>query len=162
MHTPATRAHALRAIVVTYPGSIAHVSAVRADLCALLHDCPRANDVIICASELAANAALHSHSPTCNKDAGAESGRSSKLSRSPFRLMACGPSSRELCGRYSGGNVAPYFQDYSSKINRSARSLLFAVSQSSGREKNAPNALRQTSIARSAASQTWREFTSSP
>jgi hypothetical protein len=58
MHTPAARALALRTSGVTYPGSIAHVSAVRADLRALLHDWPRADDVIICASELAANAAL--------------------------------------------------------------------------------------------------------
>ena len=60
MHTPAARALALRTSGATYPGSIEHVSAVRADLRALLHDCPRADDVIICASELAANAALHS------------------------------------------------------------------------------------------------------
>jgi serine/threonine-protein kinase RsbW len=62
MHTPAARALALRTSGVTYPGSIEHVSAVRADLRALLYDCPRADDVILCASELAANAALHSHS----------------------------------------------------------------------------------------------------
>jgi serine/threonine-protein kinase RsbW len=62
MHTPVARALALCTSGVTYPGSIEHVSAVRADLRALLHDCPRADDVIICASELAANAALHSDS----------------------------------------------------------------------------------------------------
>ncbi|MGO9783092.1 MAG: ATP-binding protein [Streptosporangiaceae bacterium] len=62
MHTSAARALALRTSGVTYPGSIEHVSAVRADLRALLHDCPRTDDVILCASELAANAALHSHS----------------------------------------------------------------------------------------------------
>ena len=62
MHTSAARALALRTSGVTYPGSIEHVSAVRADLHALLHDCPVADDVILCASELAANAALHSHS----------------------------------------------------------------------------------------------------
>ena len=62
MHTPAARALALRTSGVTYPGSIEHVRAVRADLRALLHDCPRADDVILCASELAANAALHSSS----------------------------------------------------------------------------------------------------
>ena len=58
----AARALALRTSGVTYPGNIEHVSVVRADLHALLHDCPRADDVILCASELAANAALHSHS----------------------------------------------------------------------------------------------------
>ncbi len=62
MHTPAARAHALHTSGVTYPGSIEHVSAVRADLRALMHDCPRADEIILCASELAANAALHSRS----------------------------------------------------------------------------------------------------
>ncbi len=62
MHASAARALALRTSGVTYPGSIEHVSAVRADLRALLHDCPRADDAILCASELAANAALYSHS----------------------------------------------------------------------------------------------------
>jgi len=62
MHTSAARALALRTNGVTYPGSIEQVSAVRADLRALLRDCPRADDVILCGSELAANAALHSHS----------------------------------------------------------------------------------------------------
>jgi len=57
MHTPVARALALCTSGVTYPGSIEHVSAVRADLRALLHDCPRADDVIICASELAATPA---------------------------------------------------------------------------------------------------------
>jgi serine/threonine-protein kinase RsbW len=61
MHMSA-RAHALRISALTYPGSIEHVSTVRADLRALLPDCPAADDVILCASELAANAALHSHS----------------------------------------------------------------------------------------------------
>ena len=61
MHTSA-RAHALRTSAVTYPRRIEHVSMVRADLRALLPDCPGADDVILCASELAANAALHSHS----------------------------------------------------------------------------------------------------
>ena len=62
MHTSAARALALRSSGVTYSGSIEHVREVRADLRALLHDCPVADDVILCASELAANAALHSHS----------------------------------------------------------------------------------------------------
>jgi len=62
MHTSAARAHALRTSGVTYRGNMEYVSAVRADLRALLPDCPMADDVILCASELAANAALHSHS----------------------------------------------------------------------------------------------------
>jgi anti-sigma regulatory factor (Ser/Thr protein kinase) len=62
MQTSAARALALRASGVTYPGSIERVSGVRADLRALLHDCPVADDAILCTSELAANAALHSRS----------------------------------------------------------------------------------------------------
>jgi serine/threonine-protein kinase RsbW len=44
----------------TYPASPEHVRAVRADLRPLLAGCPMAEDVILCASEMAANAALHS------------------------------------------------------------------------------------------------------
>jgi anti-sigma regulatory factor (Ser/Thr protein kinase) len=62
MHSRAPRALALRTTSATYPGKAEHISAVRADLCALLADCPRADDVILCVSELAANAALHSDS----------------------------------------------------------------------------------------------------
>jgi serine/threonine-protein kinase RsbW len=62
MHTPAPRTLALRTSAVTYPGSTEHISAVRADLRPLLRDCPIADEVILCASELAANAALHSRS----------------------------------------------------------------------------------------------------
>ena len=62
MHTPAPRALALRSTVVIYPGSAEHIRAVRADLRQLLRDCPVADEVILCASELAANAAIHSHS----------------------------------------------------------------------------------------------------
>jgi serine/threonine-protein kinase RsbW len=46
----------------TYPGTAEHISAVRADLRTLLDGCPRADDVVLCASELAANAVLHSRS----------------------------------------------------------------------------------------------------
>jgi hypothetical protein len=53
---------ALRARETIYPGTAEHISAVRADLRPLLHDCPMADDVILCASELAANAAKHSNS----------------------------------------------------------------------------------------------------
>src|SRR6266496_3859086 len=62
MHTPAPRTVGLRTTDVTYPGGTEHIRAVRADLRAVLRDCPRADDVILCASELAANAALHSNS----------------------------------------------------------------------------------------------------
>ena len=59
---PAPRALPLRTIGVTYPGSTEHIRAARADLRAILGDCPMADDVILCASELAANAAIHSNS----------------------------------------------------------------------------------------------------
>jgi serine/threonine-protein kinase RsbW len=62
MHTPAPRALTSCTTSVTYPGATEHVRAVRADLRPVLHECPMADDVILCASELAANAALHSHS----------------------------------------------------------------------------------------------------
>jgi serine/threonine-protein kinase RsbW len=61
MHMPAPRALAL-ATSVTYPGTTAHIRIVRADLRAVLHECPMADEVILCASELAANAATHSRS----------------------------------------------------------------------------------------------------
>lgn len=62
MQIPTARTLALRTNTVTYPGSAEHVSGVRTDLRPLLRDCPMANEVILCASELAANAALHSRS----------------------------------------------------------------------------------------------------
>jgi serine/threonine-protein kinase RsbW len=62
MQTPAPKALALRTSAITYPGSIERISAVRADLRPLLRDCPVADEVILCASELAANAAIHSRS----------------------------------------------------------------------------------------------------
>jgi len=58
---PALRALAL-ATSVTYPGTTEHIHIVRADLRVVLHECPMADDVILCASELAANAAIHSRS----------------------------------------------------------------------------------------------------
>ncbi|MGH3401809.1 MAG: ATP-binding protein [Streptosporangiaceae bacterium] len=56
---PADGWHATSA---TYPGSAAHISTVRTRLRSLLAGCPLADDVILCVSELAANAAVHSHS----------------------------------------------------------------------------------------------------
>jgi serine/threonine-protein kinase RsbW len=60
--TPAPTTTGLRTTEVTYPSGTEHIRAVRADLRAVLGDCPRADDVILCASELAANAAQHSRS----------------------------------------------------------------------------------------------------
>jgi anti-sigma regulatory factor (Ser/Thr protein kinase) len=58
----APRALALRTTGVTYPGVPEQISAVRADLRTLLDGCPMTDDVLVCASELATNALLHSHS----------------------------------------------------------------------------------------------------
>ena len=62
MHPTASEALALRTSEVTYPGAAEHIRTVRADLRPLLRECPMADEVILCASELAANAALHSNS----------------------------------------------------------------------------------------------------
>ena len=62
MPTPARQALALRTTGVTYPGRPEYVGTVRADLRALLDGCPMADDVLVCVSELATNAVLHSHS----------------------------------------------------------------------------------------------------
>lgn len=62
MQPPAPRALASCAASTNYPGSADQVRAVRADVRAVLRDCPAVDDVILCASELAANAALHSRS----------------------------------------------------------------------------------------------------
>jgi serine/threonine-protein kinase RsbW len=47
---------------MTYPGAAERIRRVRDDLRPLLTGCPMADDIILCASELAANAALHSNS----------------------------------------------------------------------------------------------------
>ena len=62
MHTPAPRTLRQRTTNVTHPGGTEHIRVVRADLRAVLEDCPGVDDVILCASELAANAAQHSRS----------------------------------------------------------------------------------------------------
>ena len=59
---PPAQALAGRTSEITYPGAAEHIRAVRVDLRPLLTGCPMADDVILCASELAANAALHSNS----------------------------------------------------------------------------------------------------
>jgi serine/threonine-protein kinase RsbW len=46
----------------TYPGRPEHISSVRADLRILLNGCPILDDILLCVSELATNAILHSRS----------------------------------------------------------------------------------------------------
>lgn len=46
----------------SYPGRPEHISEVRAELRRLLDGCPTADDVLLCVSELATNAVLHSRS----------------------------------------------------------------------------------------------------
>lgn len=62
MRTPAHEAPAPTTLARGYPGSPDQVRAVRADLRPLLNGCPIADETILAASELAANAALHSDS----------------------------------------------------------------------------------------------------
>jgi anti-sigma regulatory factor (Ser/Thr protein kinase)/DNA-binding XRE family transcriptional regulator len=59
---PAAADATTRTFTRSYPGRADQASAVRTDLRPLLPDFPRADDIILCASELAANAAIHSHS----------------------------------------------------------------------------------------------------
>jgi serine/threonine-protein kinase RsbW len=45
-----------------YPGTPENISAARASMRTLLEGCPRADDIVLCVSELATNAVLHSRS----------------------------------------------------------------------------------------------------
>ena len=62
MQPAASKTLALRISETTYPGAAEHIGRVRDDLRPLLTGCPIADEIILCASELAANAALHSNS----------------------------------------------------------------------------------------------------
>jgi serine/threonine-protein kinase RsbW len=62
MPTPVTSATTRRTSARTYPGTADQAKLVRSDLRALLAGCPSADDIILCASELATNAAIHSRS----------------------------------------------------------------------------------------------------
>ena len=61
-HASATASLGLCAAAATYGGRPEHVRQARADARDLLAGCPVADDVILCLSELAANAVLHSNS----------------------------------------------------------------------------------------------------
>jgi anti-sigma regulatory factor (Ser/Thr protein kinase) len=56
------RTRAMHIKDATYPASAECIGQVRADLRGLLDGCPAAHDVILCASELATNAVVHSDS----------------------------------------------------------------------------------------------------
>lgn len=45
-----------------YPATASQIRFIRADVQALLPDCPIADEIVLCASELATNAAIHSDS----------------------------------------------------------------------------------------------------
>src|SRR4249919_849663 len=62
MSTSALTSVGPRASASTYPGGPEQVHKVRADVRRLLDGCPVADDVILCVSELATNAAIHSDS----------------------------------------------------------------------------------------------------
>jgi serine/threonine-protein kinase RsbW len=59
---PLTRMTAPCTVVRTYPGVTARIASVRSGLRDLLAHCPAADDVVLCASELATNAVRHSRS----------------------------------------------------------------------------------------------------
>ncbi len=61
MPTPAMTPPASRT-ARAYPGTAEHIRVVRADIRALTDGCPLAEDLILCASELATNAVLYSNS----------------------------------------------------------------------------------------------------
>jgi anti-sigma regulatory factor (Ser/Thr protein kinase) len=58
VHTPIE----LATVTLTYKGKPDQIRVVRADLRVLLADCPMTDELILCASELATNAAAHSRS----------------------------------------------------------------------------------------------------
>ena|ERR1700685_1168274 len=62
MPVPVTSATTPHTSTRTYPGTADQARAVRADLRPLLRDCAACDDIVLCASELAANAATHSRS----------------------------------------------------------------------------------------------------
>jgi len=62
MSMPATSGPAALRTARTYPGTPDQMRVVRVDIRALAGGCPLAEDIVLCASELATNAVMHSHS----------------------------------------------------------------------------------------------------
>jgi serine/threonine-protein kinase RsbW len=62
VHSPTPESAELATVTLTYKGKPDQARAVRADLRKLLGDSPIADDLILCADELAANAILHTRS----------------------------------------------------------------------------------------------------
>jgi len=62
MNLPVQTATGQLGLTRTYPGTADQVRQVRDDLSRVLDGCPAADDVILCASELATNAIQHSRS----------------------------------------------------------------------------------------------------
>ena len=62
MRQPAPAPAGTVAFSRAYPARPSQIRAVRSDLRELLDGCPVADEVVLCASELAANAAIHSNS----------------------------------------------------------------------------------------------------
>lgn len=85
MQTPATiHARLRRSAAATYCGKPEEVARARALLRRELRGCPAADDIILCASELAANAVLHSDS---HRDGGTFTVRA-KISPGEYVLIA--------------------------------------------------------------------------
>ena len=62
MSLPATSGPAVLRTARTYPGTPDQIRVVRVDIRALADGCPLAEDIVLCASELATNAVMHSDS----------------------------------------------------------------------------------------------------
>lgn len=62
MRARAVNAADRRTLTCSYPGQLRQIRLVRATIALMLDDCPLADDAILIASELAANAVMHSNS----------------------------------------------------------------------------------------------------
>ena len=62
MQTEPLKVHEATTFERSYPGTVFYVRRVRADLAPLVDGCPLADDLVLLASELAANAIIHTRS----------------------------------------------------------------------------------------------------